>query len=277
MTEPDTYELYAIRYATNPRRRRMQNFIINDIHDGVSPIDFFVWAAVSLTRTIVVDIGGNERVATARGHDFLRCPSVGLGQLGIAASDVQDLVITHLHWDHAGNVDLFPNARVHLQADEMAFATGPLMQRKFLRRPFEADDVCAMVRRLYDDMVVFHDGDGVVAPGVEIRHIGGHTLGLQIVRVHTRRGWVVLASDGAHYYENFERPNPFPVIMEVAKGLAGFDTMQPGRPAPTTLSQAMTRWCCIAISRPQRNSRAKSCAWIWPLWTGFDCQDSLQK
>jgi len=68
---------------------------------------------------------------------------------------------------------------------------------------------------------MFHAGDATLLPGLELLHIGGHTRGLQAVRVHTARGWVVLASDAAHYYANAVRENPFPVVIDVAQMLAG--------------------------------------------------------
>jgi hypothetical protein len=68
------------------------------------------------------------------------------------------------------------------------------------RIPFETDDVVAMVRKVFDGRVVFHDGDDALAPGVTLHHIGGHSMGLQCVRVKTRRGHVVLASDATHLY-----------------------------------------------------------------------------
>jgi len=111
-------------------------------------------------------------------------------------------VITHLHWDHSGNMGLFPNATFHIQDAEMAQATGRCICHKWFRRQSEVDDVVALVKNLYAGRVKFHDGEGTVAPGVTVHLVGGHTGGLQIVRVHTSRGSVVLASDAVHYWMN---------------------------------------------------------------------------
>jgi glyoxylase-like metal-dependent hydrolase (beta-lactamase superfamily II) len=232
MTDPQTYEVYAIRYATSPWRRRSQCFIHNDPHDGPCPMDFFVWLALGARGPVLIDVGTKEANARARGHDFLICPADGLRLVGVEPRDIRDIVLTHLHWDHAGNVDLFPNARLHLQAEEMSFATGPLMRRKLLRRPFEADDVCSVVRRVYDDMVVYHEGDGEIAPGIEVRRVGGHSAGMQIVRIHTQRGWLVLASDASHYYANLTEENPFPVLVNIVDSLRGFDAIRRWAPGP---------------------------------------------
>jgi glyoxylase-like metal-dependent hydrolase (beta-lactamase superfamily II) len=215
----NTYELYAIRYATSDRRQRHENFMfpIPDPHDGVMPMDFFVWAAVGGGRTILIDSGVDASTCEKRGNDFLRCPTDGLRQLKIDPADVDTVITTHLHWDHAGNFDKFPKARFHIQKKEVQHAVGPCMCNPFLRRPFDIEQVCSFTRMLYDGRVVFHDGEEEIAPGITVHHAGGHTPGLQFVRVMTRRGWVVVASDAMHYYANNELNTPFSVVVNVAE------------------------------------------------------------
>jgi glyoxylase-like metal-dependent hydrolase (beta-lactamase superfamily II) len=145
---------------------------------------------------------------------------------------VSDVVITHLHWDHAGNIDLFPTATFHIQDAEMAQATGRCICHKWFRRQSEVDDVVALVRNLYAGRVAFHDGDGEIAPGVTVHLIGGHTGGLQVVRVHTARGWVVLASDAVHYWTNIEERNPFPAA-DVLGAIEGFAVVEKLADGPT--------------------------------------------
>ena len=212
----DVYELYAIRYGTNPRRRRVENFMWvapDDPHDTPMPMDFFVWAAVSSSRVVVIDTGADERTCVARGHQFLRCPTEGLGLIGIDATEVQQVVTTHLHWDHAGNLASFPKAQLHVQRNELAHASGPCMARPLLRRPYDPEQVAAYLRRAYAGRVTFHDGADEIAPGLSIHAAGGHTPGMQVVRVNTRRGQVVLTSDAVHFYENLDAENPFPVLV----------------------------------------------------------------
>lgn len=78
-----------------------------------------------------------------------------------------------------------------------------------------------MLRRLYDGRVVFHDGDEEIAPGLSVHYVGGHTMGLQIVRVWTQRRWAVLASDASHFYANMEQGPAFPIVYNVPEMLAG--------------------------------------------------------
>jgi glyoxylase-like metal-dependent hydrolase (beta-lactamase superfamily II) len=104
----------------------------------------------------------------------------------------------------------------------MAFCTGSAMCHGLMRAPFEAGDVQAMIGKLFADRVVFHDGDAELAPGLTLHKVGGHTRGLQVVRVHTRRGRVVLASDAAHFYANWQQRRPFPIVENVTAYLDAF-------------------------------------------------------
>lgn len=215
------HEVFALRYATVARRRQ-ENFMAHDPHDAAMPMDYFVWVIRGEDRTYLVDTGFNQAAADARKRSLLRCPIGFLQQLDLRPEDVTDVIVTHLHYDHAGNVNLLPNARIHLQERELQYATGRYMTHPLLRHAFAVDDVVEIVRGLYDDRIAFYDGDGEIAPGIQAVLVGGHTAGLQAVRVHTKRGWVVLASDASHFYENIHRASPFPIVLHVGQMLDGY-------------------------------------------------------
>ena len=215
------YEVYALRYAT-VERRRQENFMVHDPHDGPMPMDYFVWVIRGVDRTWLVDTGFNRAAADARKRTFLRCPIESLSHLGLRPQDVTDVIVTHLHYDHAGNLNLLPNARIHLQEQELQYATGRFMIHPLLRHPYAVDDVVEVVRGLYSDRIVLYSGDREIAPGLQLVLVGGHTAGLQSVRVHTARGWVVLASDASHYYENICLESPFPIVFHVGQMLDGY-------------------------------------------------------
>jgi glyoxylase-like metal-dependent hydrolase (beta-lactamase superfamily II) len=217
----DTYEVYAIKYATRNAQRR-DHFIGGDPHDAPMPMDYFVWLIRNAARTIVVDTGFTREVGEARKRTFLRAPAEGLALMNVKAADVKDVIITHMHYDHVGTFQDFPQAQFHLQDDEMTFATGRHMRHTRFRHSIEVEDVVGMVRLVFGDRVTFHRGDTDLAPGVSLHHIGGHTPGLQCVRVMTQRGWVVLASDATHYYEHFEMDRCFPTVFNIGDTLEGY-------------------------------------------------------
>lgn len=222
---PDVWEVYALRYTERHARTRADSFLFDDDPTRPHPMDYFVWLLKQGGRRIVVDTGYDAAEGARRGRPVLRDPADQLRAFGTDPEAVDTLIVTHLHYDHAGSLERFPQATLHLQAAEMAYATGPCMGHAVLRAPFTAEHVCEMVRRLHAGRVRFHQGDGEVAPGVTVHAIGGHSRGLQAVRVHTRAGWLVLASDAAHYHENWLRAKPFPIVVDVEAMLEGFRTI----------------------------------------------------
>src|SRR5262249_54558786 len=113
------WEIYAIRYAHHVRQAR-ENFMAGDPHDeSPMPLDYYVWAVKTSTRTFVVDTGFDEAVARQRGRTFLKSPVEGLKAIGVDAAKVDDVIITHMHYDHCGNHEMLPAARYHVQDREM--------------------------------------------------------------------------------------------------------------------------------------------------------------
>ncbi|HEY4371202.1 MAG TPA: N-acyl homoserine lactonase family protein [Burkholderiales bacterium] len=216
------YEIYAIRYATVVRKHAGENFIGADPHEHGGTMDYFVWLVRNAERSFVIDSGFTAAVGRKRGREFLRCPSEGLAALGLPVDQVKDVVVTHLHYDHIGNFALFPNAVFHLQDREMAYATGRHMASPVMNAAYEVEDITAMVREVYRGRVRFYNGDTELAPGLTLHHVGGHTDGLQIVRVWTQHGWMVLASDATHYYANMEEQRLFPIVFDVGAMVEGW-------------------------------------------------------
>lgn len=215
LSTPIAHEVYAVRYA-HRAARRAENFVGGDPHDGPMDMDYFVWAIQGGARTWIVDTGFSASDAAARNRTLLRTAAQGLALIGIDAAKVEDVIVTHLHYDHIGGFAQFPQARFHLQDKEMYYATGKFMTERAFNHAFTADHVAGMVHEVYKGRVVFHDGDTELAPGLSLHLVGGHTMGLQVVRVFTRIGWIVLASDATHYYENMDSERPFPIVYDLA-------------------------------------------------------------
>lgn len=220
-----TWDAYALRYAT-AQRRRLENFIAHDLHDEASSMDYFVWFLRSGDDTILVDTGFGVEAARARKRTFLRCPIDALQSAGIRLEDVKDTVITHAHYDHAGNLRKLPQTSFHLQEREMAFATGKDMRHAFMRRAYDPSDVSDLVYANFEERLAFHEGAYELRPGITVHWVGGHTRGLQIVRVHTRRGWIVLASDASHYLENLRKRSPFPIVADTGDMLRAYELVE---------------------------------------------------
>jgi glyoxylase-like metal-dependent hydrolase (beta-lactamase superfamily II) len=221
MARPPEYRVYALRYATRSGRRA-EHFLGGDPHDGPMPMDYFVWAAIGPERAFVIDTGFEAADAAARNRTLLRRSGEALAAIGLAPAAIGDVIVTHMHYDHLGGFGQFPAARFHVQDREMAFATGRPMTQPEHGRAYTADHVAGLVHQVFAGRVAFHDGDAELAPGISLHHVGGHTGGMQVVRIHTRIGWIVLASDAAHYYENMDTARPFPIVWNLADVHAGY-------------------------------------------------------
>ncbi len=221
------WKVSAIRYATL-QLWRSQVFLDGARHDeGEAKMDYYIWVLRHGTRTILVDTGCRRDIAERRGRTYLRDPDAGLSELGIDPAAIKDVIITHLHYDHAGNLDKYPAAMFYLQDREMHFATGRLMcGGPLFTGALEQEDVLAMVRTVYAQRVTFIDGAGEIAPGVNVFRIGGHTPGMQAVQVWTDRGWLVLASDAAHFYENISARRPFHIVADVDEMVEGWQIVR---------------------------------------------------
>jgi glyoxylase-like metal-dependent hydrolase (beta-lactamase superfamily II) len=224
--EPEPFELFAIRYAHHGGRRASDNFIGGDIHEAASDLDYFVWVARRADKTFVMDTGFGPEAAQARARELFRLPAEALRLIGLEPERIDDIILTHLHYDHAGTLDSFPRARFHVQDAESAYATGRCMCHPFLRHPYDVENVVAFVRHLYCGRVIFHDYVTELADGLTLHRVGGHSAGLQVVRVWTRRGWVVIASDATHLYANLQKRLPFPAVYNVGDMMEGHEMLR---------------------------------------------------
>lgn len=225
-SEDGVYQIWSMCFARVAERRVHDNFIRRDMHDGPMPLDFNLWIVRNAHRTVLVDTGFGPRAAAARGRPLHFDPIVALPKLGIEPDAIEDILLTHLHFDHAGNIDRFAKARFHAQDAEVAFATGRCMCEPHMRFAFDVDDVVAFVRHTYAERVRFHDGDADVLPGISLHAVPGHTAGMQAVRVMTSRGPVVLASDASHYYANLLRRSPFVITADTMATLRSYDRLR---------------------------------------------------
>ena len=221
------YEIYAIRYATLP------GFPVSELVPGVGPdrkldIAMMIWLIRGNGRNILLDSGFYHDRFFKDWHvnDFIK-PSDTLKSLGLKPEDITDVIISHMHWDHADGMDLFPNARIWIQKDELQYYAGEAWQSKDTHGGIDADDVVTLVKLNTQGRVGMVDGDAKeILPGIICYTGGRHTYASQYVGVSTAAGTVVLASDNMYLYENLEKHVPIAETLDAASNLRAQDRMK---------------------------------------------------
>ena len=221
-------ELYAVRYGTasTSRSRFFFDFASAGEPDAEMVTDYFFYVVRSAGETILVDCGFDAEVARRRGRTPLVDPLVGLGDLGIDADDVSRIVITHFHYDHVGNLGLFPEASLVAQASEAGFWASDVAKRPRFAGVTEPDELAALAAAARSSRLELITGSAEVAPGVLMELVGGHTPGQSILRVATASGEVILASDALHCYEEMVLDRPFAVFTDLAGSYQAFDRLR---------------------------------------------------
>lgn len=221
------YEIYAIRYATLP------DFPVAELVAGADPvrkldIAMMIWLVRGNGRNILVDSGFYHDRFFKEWHvnDFTK-PSDALKPLGLKPEDITDVVVTHMHWDHSDGVDLFPNARIWIQKDELQYYAGEAWQSKDTHGGIDPEDVLTLVRLNTLGRVGMINGDAQeILPGVTCYTGGRHTYASQYVGVNTSAGTVVLASDNMYLYENLEKHVPIAATLDAVSNLHAQDRMK---------------------------------------------------
>jgi glyoxylase-like metal-dependent hydrolase (beta-lactamase superfamily II) len=221
------YEIYAIRYATLP------DFSVSDLVAGAEPerkidIAMMIWLVRGNGRNILVDSGFYHEhfFKDWQVKDFTK-PSETLKRVGLKPEDITDVIITHMHWDHADGMDLFPNARIWIQKDELQYYAGEAWQSKDTHGGIDEEDVLTLVKLNMQGRVGLVNGDAQeIISGVTCYTGGKHTWQSQYVGVQTAVGTVVLASDNMYLYENLERHAPIATTVDAASNLRAQDRMK---------------------------------------------------
>jgi glyoxylase-like metal-dependent hydrolase (beta-lactamase superfamily II) len=219
--ESDAYEVYAVRYAT------IANFPVSSLIAGADrsrrlDIAMMIWVLKGAGgRVAIVDSGFYRdryfRQFTVR--DFVK-PSEAIAPLGLTPADVTDIFLTHMHWDHAGGLDLFPSARVWVQKEEYDYYAGDAWQSQTTHGGIDPEDVISIVKRNTEGKVSFVRGDDQTSlPGIAFGVGGRHTWQSQFVAAQTRAGTVVLASDNMYLYENLDTEKPIAQTLDAASNL----------------------------------------------------------
>jgi glyoxylase-like metal-dependent hydrolase (beta-lactamase superfamily II) len=202
--------------------------------DGPARLDYYFWILRDADdgETILIDTGFHPEAGRRRGRTCLIEPAEAMAALGVTPDAVSRVMLTHLHYDHTGNLDVLPEAELLVPALELDFWQGPLARRPQFADAVERTELDGLrdaeaagrVRRLI--------GGEELAQGVHAVHLGGHSPGQMALAIFGTGHPVVLASDAVHFYDELERDRPFAVIADLAEVYEAYDTLRELAGAP---------------------------------------------
>jgi glyoxylase-like metal-dependent hydrolase (beta-lactamase superfamily II) len=251
-------EVFAVRFGRHrlPRSAYYLNYAGYGEPDGVVEMDYYLWVVRGPAGCVVVDTGFAPEAGRRRGREVLVDPVEALASLGVDASEVQVVVVTHAHYDHIGNLARFPAAEIVMSRREYEFWQGPYATRPHFALPTEAPELAHLKQIRDEGRLSLVGKTHQVAIGIDLIEVGGHTPGQMIVVVRTTEASTVLASDAIHSYEEFERDRPFGIVADVADMYRAYDQIRDIAQEPRTTIVAghdpavMTRFTATANVAP---------------------------
>ncbi len=192
-----TYRITPLRLGTIIRKK--SNMIYQCGSDIQEEFPLIAFLLMGDGRNILVDTGGSEP-DQKKWMPYKRSADQNLDRQlkahGVQPEEIDTVIFTHLHWDHAGNNQLMPNARFYVQRKEYE----PVFREDL--PGFERDLVLKTRYELLDG-----DTEGI-CPGISVLLTPGHSPGSQTILAETEHGIVALAGDLIPTYENIERKLP---------------------------------------------------------------------
>lgn len=220
----DLPDLYSFRYATQGTRGAADCLFETQPEDAEQSFDYFFWL-IAGPAPILIDCGLDSRTPANANLRLLHHPGEMLHKVGVDPREINTVILSHLHYDHAGCLDLFPSATFVVQISEVAHCTGPAMSHKCLNRYYRREHIQNVLDASSAGRVLQIDGDYEVRPDVTLHRVPGHTPGQQVVKVGDGQNAVVFASDALHLNINLSRRMPFPIITNLVDSCASFDKL----------------------------------------------------
>ncbi len=222
------YEIYAIKYA-GPFTRRLARVLYGKGWDENIEINYYIWAIQGKEEFVIVDAGCGPTGAREWNLKAYANPVEVLARIGVNGLNVKKVIMTHMHFDHVGGMEMFPAAfpmaTFYVQKKEYDFwIKNPLSKRP----QFNRDEIGlkAMADLEGTDRLALICGDQKIMPGVELLLAPGHTPGLQAVAVNTAKGTAIVASDLAHIHRALEEDITGTIYMDLLACLASYDKIR---------------------------------------------------
>ena len=219
------YEIYALKYA-GPFTRTGAHLMWYRDWDKIEKINYYIWCIRGASETVIVDTGVTPEMARDRELNGYVNPVEVLARMNVNAEDIRHVIITHMHWDHAGGVSLFPRAAFYIQEKEYRFwQDNPVAGRPPFKQVSDSASNIFLASIENTDRLILLNDDQPILPGIECLLSPGHTVALQSVAVNTDRGTAIIGSDCAHVFRNYTEDWPSSLIVDLVEWMKTYDKL----------------------------------------------------
>jgi glyoxylase-like metal-dependent hydrolase (beta-lactamase superfamily II) len=225
-TSTPIYEIYAVKYAGS-LISSVAMVLWNTDWEKKIERNYYIWVIRGNGETLIVDCGVAPSLAKERQIPGYINPVEVLKRIGVEASRINRVIITHVNFDHISGIELFPNATFYIQEREFNFwIKDPIAKKPPFSRVTDPLGNAYLAKLEGTERLVLIDGDQEILPGIELLLAPGHTPGLQVVSVSMVRGTAIVGSDCAHLFRNYEEEIPSIFITDMIAWMKTYDKVK---------------------------------------------------
>jgi glyoxylase-like metal-dependent hydrolase (beta-lactamase superfamily II) len=220
------YEIYALKFAGPVTSSGALLMWLKD-WEKVEKRNYYIWCIRGNGELVIVDTGLPPQLAKEKNLAGYVNPVEVLSRIDVKADEIRHVILTHIHWDHAGGVSLFPKATFYIQDEEYHFWLKDEVAERPPLKLFTEENSKAYLRSLEGtDRLVLLKGDREVLPGIECLRAPGHSIALQAVSVKTAKGSAIIGSDCAHVFQNYREDWPSAFFIDLVALMRTYEKLR---------------------------------------------------
>lgn len=191
--EIEDLKVYAVKYGMS---NYPSKFIFASRSGGSEKFGWMCYLVQYNGRNILIDAGFTDKGKVEKFRLDYKAPAELLKSIGVNPEDIDDIVVTHFHFDHAEGITAFPNANIIVQKWELEEMEKNPLLKDYLNKKKEDEQIITFVNDYRIDNVVV------------VERISGHTKGSCSVKIANRKQIIFLPGDEVYLSKNYRYNSP---------------------------------------------------------------------